>query len=175
MENKFLQLLKEGKDDIELIKKNILSHKELINSEIKIKHDKEELIYSPLTYCIENNFPSLSIFLIEKGADINYKTYPNEDSPLLLACKYGLEDVIKKLISQKNIDINCLNKKNETCYAILLQNVNIQAYKLIIDYVSRAKNKKKIFKTKLSFDFPIKNKIFNEKMGKFTFLYFFYL
>jgi ankyrin repeat protein len=134
----------------------------------------------------------LSIFLIEQGANINYKTSPKEDYPLLIACRYGLEDVIKKLLLYDNIDINCLNKDNETCYTILLNNLNVTIYNLIIDYVKQKKNndknrknnksehdnninisknnnKKKIMIKSLSFDSPLE--YINSKNCKYILYY----
>jgi ankyrin repeat protein len=139
MKDNFLDLL-ENKNDLEFIKKSILKNKNLINKEFKIDNDTEQLTYSPLTYCLEKKLSELSIFLIEQGANINYKTSPKEDYPLLIACRYGLEDVIKKLLLYDNIDINCLNKDNETCYTILLNNLNVTIYNLIIEYVKQKKN-----------------------------------
>ena len=142
MKGNFLDLL-ENKNDLEFVKKSILKNKDLINKEFKIDNDTEQLTYSPLTYCLEKKLSELSIFLIEQGANINYKTSPKEDYPLLIACRYGLEDVIKKLLLYDNIDINCLNKDNETCYEILLKNLNVTIYNLIINYVNSKKDNKK--------------------------------
>lgn len=175
MKCNFLDLL-ENKNDLEFVKKSILKNKDLINKEFIIDNDTEQLTYSPLTYCLEKKLSELSIFLIEQGANINYKTSPKEDYPLLIACRYGLEDVIKKLLLYDNIDINCLNKDNETCYTILLNNLNVTIYNLIIDYakqkknkntdiksehitnnIDKNKNKKKIMIKSLSFDSPLEN------------------
>ena len=190
MKDNFLDLL-ENKNDLEFIKKSILKNKDLINREFKIDNNTEQLTYSPLTYCLEKKLSELSIFLIEQGANINYKTSPKEDYPLLIACRYGLEDVIKKLLLYENIDINCLNKDNETCYTILLNNLNVTIYNLIIDYVKQNKNndknrknnksehdnninisknnKKKIMIKSLSFDSPLE--YINSKNCKCIFYY----
>ena len=191
MKDNFLDLL-ENKNDLEFIKKSILKNKDLINREFKIDNNTEQLTYSPLTYCLEKKLSELSIFLIEQGANINYKTSPKEDSPLLIACRYGLEDVIKKLLLYDNIDINCLNKDNETCYTILLNNLNVTIYNLIIDYVKQNKNndknrknnkcehdnninisknnnKKKIMIKSLSFDSPLE--YINSKNCKYILFY----
>ena len=191
MKENFLDLL-ENKNDLEFIKKSILKNKDLINTEFKIDNNTEQLTYSPLTYCLEKKLSELSIFLIEQGANINYKTSPKEDYPLLIACRYGLEDVIKKLLLYDNIDINCLNKDNETCYTILLNNLNVTIYNLIIDYVKQNKNndknrknnkyehdnninisknnkKKKIMIKSLSFDSPLE--YINSKNCKYILYY----
>jgi hypothetical protein len=144
-EKTFLDILKESKEEIETIKKFIKINKDIINKEFEIKSNSEILKHSPLTYCLEKKFSEISIFLIEQGANINYKTYPNEDYPLLLACRYGLEDVVKKLLLYDNLNINCLNKKNETCYTISLNNQNVIIYNLILNHVNsvkKASNKK---------------------------------
>lgn len=191
-ENNFLKILNENKEDIELTKKIILNNKDIINKDFKINNNSE--IFSPLTYCLEKKLSELSIFLIDQGANINYKTYPKEDYPLLIACRHGLEDVVKKLLLNDNININCLNKDNETCYTILLNNLNVTIYNLILDYVNQKKqksnsninnkienknnnNKKKIMINSLSLELPLeyKNNYINSKIGKFILFNIFYL
>jgi len=191
MNTDFLEILKQSNEKEEHFKKLITEKKDLINKEFKIIKDSQEYIYSPLTYCLENKLSDLSIILIEQGANVNYKTSPNDDYPLLIACRYGFENVVKKLLLCKNIDINCLNKKNETWYTILLNNLNVSIFNLMQEYINpkskkekekenkpkekdiikRKKyinNKKKIMINNLSFDFPLEyNKdIINTKISK---------
>ena len=191
MNSDFLEILKQSNGNEEYFKKLITEKKDLINKEFKIIKDSQEYIYSPLTYCLDNKLPELGIILIEQGADVNYKTYPNDDYPLLLACKYGFENVVKKLLLCKNIDTNCLNKKNETWYTILLNNLNVSIFNLMQEYlnpknkkenenkdkeqekdiIKRKKyinNKKKIIINNLSFDFPLQYKanIINTTISK---------
>ena len=136
-----MKLINEKKEDIETIKKIIINNKDLVNKEFEINYNSEIYKHSPLTYCLEKKLCELSIFLIDQGANINYKTFPNEDYPILIACRYGLEDIVKKLLLYDNININCLNKNNETCVNILLKNRNIILYSLIINYVNHKNNK----------------------------------
>ena len=191
MNSDFLEILKQSNENEEHFKKLITEKKDLINKEFKIIKDSQEYIYSPLTYCLDNKLSELSIILIELGANVNYKTYPNDDYPLLIACRYGFENVVRKLLLCKNIDINCLNKKNETWYTILLNNLNVSIFNLMQEYINpkskkekekenkpkekdiikRKKyinNKKKIMINNLSFDFPLEyNKdIINTKISK---------
>ena len=191
MNSDFLEILKQSNENEEHFKKLITEKKDLINKEFKIIKDSQEYICSPLTYCLENKLSDLSIILIEQGANVNYKTSPNDDYPLLIACRYGFENVVKKLLLCKNIDINCLNKKNETWYTILLNNLNVSIFNLMQEYINpkskkekekenkpkekdiikRKKyinNKKKIMINNLSFDFPLEyNKdIINTKISK---------
>ena len=191
MNSDFLEILKQSNENEEHFKKLITEKKDLINKEFKIIKDSQEYIYSPLTYCLENKLSDLSIILIEQGANVNYKTSPNDDYPLLIACRYGLENVVKKLLLCKNIDINCLNKKNETWYTILLNNLNVSIFNLMQEYINpkskkekekenkpkekdiikRKKyinNKKKIMINNLSFDFPLEynRDIINTKISK---------
>ena len=191
MNSDFLEILKQSNGNEEYFKTLITEKKDLINKEFKIIKDSQEYIYSPLTYCLDNKLPELGIILIEQGADVNYKTYPNDDYPLLLACKYGFENVVKKLLLRENIDTNCLNKKNETWYTILLNNLNVSIFNLMQEYlnpknkkenenkdkekekdiIKRKKyinNKKKIIINNLSFDFPLKYKtnIINTTISK---------
>ena len=191
MKSDFLEILKQSNGNEEYFKTLITEKKDLINKEFKIIKDSQEYIYSPLTYCLDNKLPELGIILIEQGANVNYKTYPNDDYPLLLACKYGFENVVKKLLLCKNIDTNCLNKKNETWYTILLNNLNVSIFNLMQEYlnpknkkenenkdkekekdiIKRKKyinNKKKIIINNLSFDFPLQYKanIINTSISK---------
>ena len=190
MNSEFLQILKQSKGNEDFFKKLIMQNKNVINKEFKIIKDSQEYIYSPLTYCLDEKLSELSIILIEQGANVNYKTSPNEDYPLLIACRYGFENVVKKLLLNKNIDINCLNKKNETWYSILLNNLNVTIYNLMQDYInpktkeeSKSKdiennnikrkryitnNKKKEISNNLSFDFPLEyNKTYiNSEISK---------
>jgi len=140
MNSDFLEILKQSNGNEEYFKKLITQNKNIINKEFKIIKDSQEYIHSPLTYCLEQKLSELSIILIEQGANVNYKTSPNEDYPLLIACRYELENVVKKLLLIKNIDINCLNKNNETWYSILLNNLNVSIYNLIKEYIN-PKNK----------------------------------
>ena len=135
-ETSFIEILEKNKNSLNSLKKIILENRSLINKEFEIKKNSEIFIHSPLSYCIENKLCELSIFLIEQGANINYKTSPNEDTPILIACRYGLEDIVKKLLLYDNLDINCINKDNETCYTILLNKLNISIYNIIRDYAS---------------------------------------
>ena len=140
MNSDFLEILKQSNGNEEYFKKLITQNKNIINKEFKIIKDSQEYIHSPLTYCLEQKLSELSIILIEQGANVNFKTSPNEDYPLLIACRYELENVVKKLLLIKNIDINCLNKNNETWYSILLNNLNVSIYNLIKEYIN-PKNK----------------------------------
>ena len=191
MNSDFLEILKQSNGNEEYFKKLIIQNKIIINKEFTIIKDSQEYIHSPLTYCLEQQLSELSIILIEQGANVNYKTSPNDDYPLLIACRYGFENVVKKLLLCKNIDINCLNKKNETWYTILLNNLNVSIFNLMQEYINpkskkekekenkpkekdiikRKKyinNKKKIMINNLSFDFPLEyNKdIINTKISK---------
>ena len=192
MNTQFLEILKQSNGNEEYFKRLIMQNKNIINKDFKIIVDSKEYTYSPLTYCLDQKLSDLSIILIEQGANINYKTAPNEDYPLLIACRYSLENVVKKLLMNKNIDINCLNKKNETWYSILLNNLNVTIYNLMQEYIksknkkedkpkdidkinSRKKkfinNKKKIIFNNISVDFPLEyNKnIINTEISKYIF------
>ena len=192
MNTQFLDILKQSNENEEYFKRLIIQNKNIINKDFKIIVDSKEYTYSPLTYCLDQKLSDLSIILIEQGANINYKTSPNEDYPLLIACRYSLENVVKKLLMNKNIDINCLNKKNETWYSILLNNLNVTIYNLMQEYIksknkkedkpkdidkinSRKKkfinNKKKIIFNNISVDFPLEyNKnIINTEISKYIF------
>ena len=192
MNTQFLEILKQSNGNEEYFKRLIMQNKNIINKDFKIIVDSKEYTYSPLTYCLDQKLSDLSIILIEQGANINYKTSPNEDYPLLIACRYSLENVVKKLLMNKNIDINCLNKKNETWYSILLNNLNVTIYNLMQEYIksknkkedkpkdidkinSRKKkfinNKKKIIFNNISVDFPLEyNKnIINTEISKYIF------
>ena len=142
----FLKLLNDNKQDIKSLKKILSENKDLINKAFKINNPKnnEIITYSPLAYSIEKKLSELSIFLIDQGADINFKILPFEDYPILIACRYGLADVVKKLLSCENVNINSLNKKNETCFSISQKNSDAAIYPLLIQYNSKKNKIKKI-------------------------------
>lgn len=161
-EKNFLEIFNDKKGDTKEIEKIIINNKNLVNSEFEINNDSQIYKYSPLTYCIEKQLCELSIFLIEQGANINYKTFPEEEYPLLIACRYGLEDIVKKLLLYDNIDMNCLNRKCETWYTIVLNKKFVTLHNVIINYIEKKKNKKE----NLILDNAHTNKTMNKDIKK---------
>lgn len=138
----FLNIINNNKNDISTIKEILENNKDLIN--LPFEDNKENnIIHSPLTYCIEKKLDEISIFLIEVGADVNYKIPFTEDYPIHLACRYRQLEVVKKLLSRSDININCLNKKNETCFYISLNNSDVSIYSLLITYFHNLQKKTK--------------------------------
>ena len=167
-EKNFLEIFNDKKGDIKEIEKIIINNKNLVNSEFEINNDSKIYKYSPLTYCIEKQLCELSIFLIEQGANINYKTFPEEEYPLLIACRYGLEDIVKKLLLYDNIDMNCLNKKCETWYTIVLNKKFVTLHNFIIDYIEKKKNKKELDNTHINSNINKDIKKENKNINKVT-------
>ena len=135
----FYNTLKNRGDNINLISNLIKSNKNIINQSFEITIDNNKIIHSPLTYAIYKKYSNIALYLIEKGADINFKTIPDENTPLHLACKYGLEEVVKKLLSFPELNINCLNKNNDTCFNIAIMN-NPELYNLINNFLNNKNN-----------------------------------
>jgi len=137
----FYNTLKNRGDNINLISNLIKSNKNIINQSFEITIDNNKIIHSPLTYAIYKKYSNIALYLIEKGADINFKTIPDENTPLHLACKYGLEEVVKKLLSFPELNINCLNKNNDTCFNIAIIN-NPELYNLINNFLNNKNDNK---------------------------------
>ena len=167
-EKNFLEIFNDKKGDTKEIEKIIINNKNLVNSEFEVNNDSQIYKYSPLTYCIEKQLCELSIFLIEQGANINYKTFPEEEYPLLIACRYGLEDIVKKLLLYDNIDMNCLNKKCETWYTIVLNRKFVTLHNFIIDYIEKKKNKKELDNAHISSNINKDIKKENKNINKVT-------
>ena len=115
-----------------------------------------------LTYSILKKYSKIAIFLIEKGGDINYKTLPEEDYPIHIACRNGLEEVVEKLLENQKLNINCINKKNETCYNISITSSHTNIYNMLINYITKKKESKDIKKAN-NIKEPLKNMLKNEE------------
>lgn len=172
-EDNFLKILNDNKEDTDSIKAILSNNKQLINQSFDINNsiNNEKYTYSPLTYSIEKKLSGLSIFLIEQGADINFKILPTEDYPILIACRNRLLEVVQKLLECEDVNINCLNKKNESCFSVSLHQMDAGIYPLLCEYANK-KNKEKVCEKcqKLqeeNLELISKNKLYQEKINNF--------
>lgn len=136
----FLNIISQNKNDFEKQKIELNSNKDLINKPFE-DSDQGKTLHSPLTYCIENNLERMCFFLIENGADVNYKIPLIEDYPIHLACRHRSTEIVKKLLGRKDININSLNRKNETCFSIAMNNSDVSIYSMLIEYINLKKRK----------------------------------
>ena len=161
--NIFLKTIQnKGDNSLNLVKNLILNNKEIINIPFTITIDNKKITHSPLTYSILKKYSKIAIFLIEKGGDINYKTLPEEDYPIHIACRNGLEEVVEKLLENQKLNINCINKKNETCYNISITSSHTNIYNMLINYITKKKESKDIKKVN-NIKEPLKNMLKNEE------------
>lgn len=118
----------------------ISSNSEIINKPFDTFLDNKKVMHSPLTFSIYLKYTKIAKLLIEKGADVNYKTQPDEDYPLQIACRQGCEEIVKILIDNPKVNINCLNKHNETCFNIAIKSSHMAIYNMIVSKVKSQKN-----------------------------------
>ena len=141
----------------------ITSNSEIINKPFETFLDNKKIVHSPLTLSIYLKYSKTAKLLIEKGADVNYKTQPDEDYPLQIACRQGCEEIVKILIDNPKVNINCLNKHNETCFNIAIKSSHMSIYNML---VSKVKNQKKDNNTKKVSLFKEVQKHFNSSKAK---------
>ena len=162
--NLFLKTIQnKGDNSLNLVKNLILNNKEIINIPFTITIDNNKITHSPLTYSILKKYSKIAIFLIEKGGDINYKTLPEEDYPIHIACRNGLEEVVEKLLENQKLNINCINKKNETCFNISITSSHTNIYMMLLNYIKKKKESQKDIKKENYIKEPVKNMLKNEE------------
>ena len=101
--------------------------------------------HSPLSLAAINNLKNTFLFLVEKGADINFKSSPDKESILHIAVKNENLDIIKILLSCDNIKIDEPNKEGIKAFEIAMnrgQNIicNMIIEKLGEDYKNKNEN-----------------------------------
>lgn len=119
-------------DKVNLVIPLIKSNSTIINRPFQVKMEGKLTTHSPLTFCLTLKYQQISKVLLENGADPIFKTLPDEDQPLHIASKNGLEEIVKMLLENSLVNINALNKRNETCFSLALNNSHNDIYNLII-------------------------------------------
>ena len=94
-----------SRDDFAKIQELAEAHPELIN----IPHDR----YSALGKALTHKKHDLALYLIDHGAEIDYSCTPYNDTPLMVAAKYGDLDIVEKLLD-KDANVNYGNINGET-------------------------------------------------------------
>lgn len=115
------------------------SSKEFINVPFHVTLDNVQQTHSPLTCSLSLKCPKVAKFLLDKGADVNFKTAPDEESAIHIAARNGYEEIVKLLIDNPRINLNSLNKNNETCFNIALRSSHMAIYNLIIQKIKNQK------------------------------------
>jgi hypothetical protein len=126
-------------DKLTLILNLYNTTKEFINIPFHVTIDNTQQVHSPLTYSLTLKYPKIAKFLLEKGADVNFKTLPDEETPIHIAARNGYEEIVKLLIDNPRINLNSLNKNNETCFNIALRSSHMAIYNLIIQKIKNQK------------------------------------
>ena len=126
-------------DKLSLILNLYNTNKEFINIPFHVTLDNIQQVHSPLTYSLTLKYPKIAKFLLDKGADVNFKTSPDEESPIHIAARNGYEEIVKLLIDNPRINLNSLNKSNETCFNIALRSSHMSIYNLIIQKIKNQK------------------------------------
>ncbi len=126
-----LLLIAVRNNNIEIVEK-LLNHGVKVNYYDKWGNSRCE----PLFYAVDRNLTNIAILLIDKGADIRFKT-EDKDTLLHIAVRNNNLELVRKLLSVGTININAENKNgvsplilavqnNNTCIAIKLLNHGAQ-------------------------------------------------
>ena len=86
-----------------------------------------------LHYAIQNEDHEMIDLLLEKGSNVNMKTYKLE-TPLHLATMNQDFTTVKKLLEHKPNNINSVSKNNKTPLFIAIENENLDLCKLLIHH-----------------------------------------
>lgn len=111
------------------------SNNDIINKPFETFLESKKVLHSPLTFSLYLKYTKIAKFLIEKGADVNFKTIPDEDYPIHIACRMGCEDIVKILMDNPKVNLNCLNKYNETCFNIAIKSSHMSIYNMIVNKI----------------------------------------
>ena len=102
--------------------------------------------HSPLSLAAINNLKNTFLFLVEKGADINFKSSPDKESILHIAVKNENLDIIKILLSCDNIKIDEPNKEGIKAFEIAMNRGHNIICNMIIEKLGEdCKNKNENF------------------------------
>ena len=140
--SKFYNRINNKGDKINLIANLISDNPDIINKPFEVIFNRKKTIQSPLTYCLLIKYTNIAKFLLEKGADINYKNYPDEDYPLHIATRFGFEDIVQIIINNPKTNLQCINNNKETCYRIALKNSKIKIFNLITTKIKEIEKKR---------------------------------
>ena len=102
--------------------------------------------HSPLSLAAINNLKNTFLFLIEKGADVNFKSSPDKESILHIAVKNENLDIIKIILNCNNIKIDEPNKDGIKAFEIAMaKGQNIICNMIIEKLEEDGKNKNEKF------------------------------
>lgn len=129
--SQFYNAIYQKGDRVNLISDLILNNPDIINEPFECLFNNKKILQSPLTFSLSVKYTKIAQFLIEHGADINFKNSPDEDTPLHIAARNGLLDITKILVEQPNINLKCINKNIETAFRAAAKSGNTQIYNII--------------------------------------------
>ena len=125
---------------------------------------------TPLMTSLIRCIPELSLFLIDKGANVEGKSQNTENSsPLHLAVANGNIEIVKNLIKHK-AKLDPKNTKGQTAFDIALEKNHQEIISFVIEAESDAAERENIGKEKKNINTNAKCIIcFNPRNGIFTF------
>jgi ankyrin repeat protein len=84
-----------------------------VNEEIQMTNQYNNPIFTtPLIYFTEYNRPNIIKMLLEKGADVNKKSYDGF-TPLHIAAQYGFDEIVKLLVDN-GADVTIKTSEEQT-------------------------------------------------------------
>lgn len=111
-----------------------------VNSTFEIVINDKNTIHSLLSYACLNNCTKIAKALIQKGADVNYHSYPDENTPIHLACSKYNREIVSCLLEIDSINLNSLNADNETCFSIALKTSQKDIYAMIVQKINQKRS-----------------------------------
>lgn len=114
-----------------------------INTTFKAMINGKETTQSLLSYACYQNCTKIAKVLIDRGANVNYQTIPDEDTPMHIACRKHNKEIVSYLLNIPSVNLNSLNKDNELCFSIALKTSQTEIYSLIVNVINAQKSKVK--------------------------------
>lgn len=112
-----------------------------INTTFKAIINGIETTQSLLSFACYQNCTKIAKMLIDRGANVNFKTSPEENTPMHIACLKHNKEIVFFLLQIPSITLNSLNQDNELCFSIALKTSQTEIYSMIINTINAQKVK----------------------------------
>ena len=103
-----------GNGDLDMVKQEV---KRGTNIDIEAANDAK---WTPLLFAVYQNQIRVVEFLVSKGANVNYQS-AGTDTALILAARYGYEDIVKILLTAK-ADAKIKDRNGNTALGVACKN-----------------------------------------------------
>ena len=110
-----------------------------VNCVAKIETGKGSTMHSPLSLAASKNLKFTFTSLIQNGADVNFKTSPDEDTVLHIAVKNENLDIIKEIVNTPGVLLEEKNKEGKKPSEIAATLAQTEVYKIIREKIEKMK------------------------------------